>query len=69
MKVFVICSTSLLYVLAFANYIDSPTELDLWCKDIVKNKELIYKEPLGDALLEVCTSKRHLKTLNEIVYQ
>lgn len=68
MKKFIIASTVSLYVFAYVTYQNSPTELELWCKDIVKNKELIFEEPLGKALIEVCSDKEHLNTLNNIVY-
>lgn len=44
-----------------------PTEFELWCKEILSNKQQIMNEPLGKTLIEVCSSDEHLNILDQII--
>ena len=68
MKIFITSATFFLYFLTYISFVNNPTELDLWCKDILKIKKEIVKEPLGNELIEVCSEKNHLDILNKIIY-
>ncbi len=68
MKLFIISFSILLNLFAFFNYYNSPpSELELWCKNVMQQKKKLIEEPLGKALIEVCSSNEHLNILQSII--
>lgn len=68
MKLFIISFSILLDLFAFFNYYNSPpSELELWCKNVMQQKKKLIEEPLGKALIEVCSSNEHLNILQSII--
>ncbi len=68
MKIFIISFSILLHLFTFFNYYNSsPSELQLWCKNVMQQKKKLIEEPLGKALIEVCSSNEHLNILQSII--
>ena len=57
-----------MHLFAFFTFYNSPpSELQLWCKNVMQLKKKIKEEPLGKALIEVCSSNEHLNILQSII--
>ena len=68
MKLFIVSFSILLHLFVFFNYYNSPpSELQLWCKNVMQQKKKLIEEPLGKALIEVCSSNEHLNILQSII--
>ena len=51
----------------FTYYNSPPSELQLWCKNVLQQKKKLKEETLGKALIEVCSSNEHLNILQSII--
>ena len=57
-----------MHLFAFFTFYNSPpSELQLWCKNVLQQKKTLKEEPLGKALIEVCGSNEHLNILQSII--
>ena len=68
MKIFIISFSILMQFFTFFTYYNSPpSELQLWCKNVLQQKKKLKEEPLGKTLIEVCSSNEHLNILQSII--
>ncbi len=67
LKLFIILYLLPLYFFTYFSHVNNQTELDIWCSKILQNEQSVSIEPLGLALLEVCSSSEHLEILNKIL--
>ena len=68
MKIFILTFLFLVYLFTFFTYYNSPpSELQLWCKNVLQQKKKLKEEPLGQTLIEVCSSNEHLNILQSII--
>ena len=57
-----------MHLFAFFTFYNSPpSELQLWCKNVMQLKKKLKEEPLGKVLIEVCSSNEHLNILQSII--
>ena len=68
MKIFIISFSILMQLFTFFTYYNSPpSELQLWCKNVLQQKKKFKEEPLGKTLIEVCSTNEHLNILQSII--